>query len=703
MDSAKFEQLTQLLSKKYRHILGKSQSDTQSIETMIENIANYYEDIIGFMPGNVYWINNDCTAAGCNKNVLNMLGLKSMNQFKGLTFEGMGKVGKWTPEATQSFKRDTLAVMKTGEAKLGIEEPPIPHSDGRVIYFLTSRVPVFDHAGAVVGVVGISIDISERKKMELDLLQAKDAAETANRVKTAFIANMSHDIRTPLTGIIGMSQMLEEEVKTAEEKDQVHSILECGKNLLDLLNGVLSVVSTDQQLREEDIYEETFDLRESISRLCSLELPMIRSQNLSLKTEIDDALPAKIITDKVKLERIILNLLGNAIKFTQKGHIKLKLKLVSRQKEIMKIKFSVTDTGMGIPKDQQDKVFDQFFRGNPSYKGEFKGYGVGLYIAQKFAILLGGTISLKSRIGKGTTFQFVLPIKINPANKEKQKVFNSISKSLPANKPLLVSTKKSPTVLLIEDNAIAMRIAKNALSKTGCVIKPLVNGESALQLVKTEPIDLILTDIGLPGISGNELTLLIRYWEKISGKKPIPIIGVTAHAKNETEQECLNAGMNAVIAKPFTAAVAQDILNEFILGETKENSSVFVLPKNEIDSFELDDYPLIDKQIALQNIENESALKELLRILVNQSILEGGSILKNAYEKKDWETMQKTAHRLKSGALYCGAKKMEKACQQIECFCKEKHYEELKQAYKKLVSTFNETKKEIETLLQETK
>lgn len=249
-------------------IVGQSNVEDLSLDKIIKNIINYYENIIGCMPGNVYWLDRYGTAIGCNKNVLDMFGLDSLSQFKGLSFEDMGKVGNWTPAATQSFKRDTLEVINTGRPKLNIEEPPIPHQDGRTIYFLTHRVPLFDSKRNVIGVVGISIDITERKQIEASLFKAKEAAETANKAKTEFLTNMRHDIRTPLSGIIGFAGLIKNETKDPNILEYADSLLASSQALLDFLNEILETIKITSG--EIPLIKKKFDLKEKILPVITL-------------------------------------------------------------------------------------------------------------------------------------------------------------------------------------------------------------------------------------------------------------------------------------------------------------------------------------------------------------------------------------------------------------------------------------------------
>ncbi|WP_298628374.1 histidine kinase dimerization/phospho-acceptor domain-containing protein [uncultured Legionella sp.] len=305
------EQLDRLLDIGYKHDL--------SIETLLEHIVHYYETIIGCMPGNVYWLDKHGKTVGCNKNVLTMFGLDSITQFKGLSFEEMGQIGHWTDTAIQSFKKDTLDVLHTGTSKLNVEEPPIPHHDGRIIYFLTHRVPLFDNKKNIIGVVGISLDITERKQLELELKSAKERAEAANNAKTEFLTNMRHDIRTPLSGIVGFSELLKSESTEARIKEYADNLITSSHALLSLMDEVLEAVRVSSG--EIPMLKRKFSLMQTFEQVIDLNQARAHEKKLNLSLTMDTKLPRFVIGDKIRVHRIALELIGNALNFTDNGHV----------------------------------------------------------------------------------------------------------------------------------------------------------------------------------------------------------------------------------------------------------------------------------------------------------------------------------------------------------------------------------------------
>jgi two-component system aerobic respiration control sensor histidine kinase ArcB len=399
---------------KFRRIIDEKDAEIKRLTVSLEqeqlklkNIHDFYESILAVLPGHVYWLDRNNVFLGCNNLQAKDAKLQSRKDIIGKTNYDM----PWKDQADELNRLNQL-VMDSGMPH-AVEEYAVM-ANGLAIYF-SQKTPLRDKNSEIVGVLGVSIDITERKKMEVPLRRAKEAAEVASQAKTEFIANMSYDIYAPLSGIVGLSKLLENKIDNGEEKQYAHWIKESGKQLLELVNGVLDKVS-DDLLNETDLNVGIFDLRKKVSGLVNLVFPTAKMKNLNLTLEIDEAVPEKLITDGVKLHRILLNLLGNSIKFTSKGSITLKIKLVVDEKEYVQLKFSVEDTGIGIAEEFQTQVFDRFFQVNPSCKKSHGGPGLGLHIAQNYAIFLGGEIKLESKLGQGSCFYFTLPMKVATAD-----------------------------------------------------------------------------------------------------------------------------------------------------------------------------------------------------------------------------------------------------------------------------------------------
>lgn len=695
------------------------------LESYVSYVYDYLEKIIACMPGNVYWLDKNSVFLGCNNNVAKMLGLRSRTDIIGMTHAETAKLGHWSEGQAESFERDDKAVIATGIPKINVEEPPITDVTGKKIQFLSSRVPLYDSDHNVMGVVGISIDISERKKLEQDLLLAKNAAEAANQAKTQFIANMSHDIRTPLSGIVGMSELLEDEVHDAKQKQYAEWINQCGEQLLGLLNGILDVVSADN-ISENDLREETFDLRHCLNDLVQLERPSTLLKGLDLRLEVEPQVPRYIVSDRTKIHRTLLNLLGNAIKFTEKGSVSIIVKLIQQNAEQAQLQFRVSDTGIGIPQDLQDKVFDRFFRVTPSYKGIYSGHGIGLHIAQSYVNLLGSEIKLESTEGKGTSFYFDLLVQIGCKENVKPLALptHKLKKATPQPQALAVAEESAPeyvvmdpncpNILLVEDNSIARNMAEAIAHKAGYQITSASNGEKAFELAKTEKFDLIITDVGLPGISGHQLAKLIREWEAVQGKKPIPILGLTAHLWDKTKAECLESGMNEVFCKPITLKLIQHIANRYQSFSTIVAQAPFEetltdavgklgvdLPDSEAALFELDSFSIFDTQAAMASHNGDLRLLfQSLDNFLNKETPEDLLLLKAAHLNQNWEQIEQLAHKMKGGVIYLGMIRLRYACQYLERYRKAGHSINLDNLYHQLIAVTEETIQTVQAWLK---
>ena len=558
--------LKHLLLNKYQNIIGKYDQHL-SVEEIVERVVYYYESIISCMPGNVYWLDKNGIALGCNKNVLKMFGLNSLSEFKGLTFKEMEKIGNWSVQATESFKHDTLEITTNGTAKLNIEEPAIPDDNGTLIHFLTSRVPLFDHSGSVIAIVGISIDITDRKNMEQALQEAKEKADTANKAKTEFLKNMRHDIRTPLSGIIGFAELLNNETNKERIAEFTDGLVQSSKELLKFLNEVLESINVASG--EIPLLKKAFNLKNKLTDVIKLYLPKAFEKKLNLEFIFDEAIPKYIIGDPVRIYRIILELVGNALKFTHQGHVKIFAKLAKKNDSKLIIKIEVEDTGPGIPEEKKQELFIRFKQLIPSYGGVYKGSGLGLFIAKQFIDDLEGEIYIENNTKQGTKFICLLPMRGSLIDEyfEEDKlavdhvIFDNIPIKLPPS--ATANPTKQSRILIVEDQIQSSMVVKYLLNDFGYSTDIAHDGQTATELFKNNHYDLILMDIGLPDINGYETTKKIRLLEASLNNR-VPIVALTAHFSPEEKQQCLDASMDAIFTKPLLKEKMINILETFI-------------------------------------------------------------------------------------------------------------------------------------------
>lgn len=574
---------------KYQHIFPSGVPE-HDVEQIVKSIIQYHEDIILAMPGNVYWLDKNCKTMGCSKDVLEMFGLSTVEQFKGLFFKDMERIGGWESTATEAFERDSLEVIRTGRPILNTESPPIPHRDGRILHFLTSRVPLHDRLGNVIGVAGVSIDISELKRTQAALKVEKEKAEAASQAKSEFLANMSHDVKTPLSGIIGLSELLAHRLKDKENLAFAKTLYHSGQQLLNFFDNCLEVFKLESH--DVTLSTECFDLFNLLREIEELYKPAVTAKKLKFFMNYDDQIPHHIIGSRVGIYRILLNLVGNAVKFTHKGFIAIRVTSETSMSSTqpLELKIEVEDSGIGIPGDKQKVIFDRFSRLIPSYKGTYEGSGIGLYIVNKFVKVMNGRVTVNSIEGKGSCFTVSLPYTIpnsnqiqqvtqlTTAHKNQQRLqqlkAGSLSESItPQIQNSNISTakqRKTTKILIVEDNLTAQLIQRSLLSSIHCDIEIAESGEKALELFEPEKYDLIFMDIGLPGLQGDTTAKLIRKMEKFTDQFT-PIIALTAHSAENNDQTYLAAGMQAVLNKPLSREQAQQLIDLYSKSETPDS------------------------------------------------------------------------------------------------------------------------------------
>lgn len=640
--------------------------------------------IILRVPNYIFWKDNNLTYQGANQNFANSLGFENVDQLIGKTDYEIPS----TKALAHEYQQEDQHILQGGESILGKEvRIKKPNEQDKILSI--SKVPLYGSHNEIIGVLGIYIDITSIKEHEQLLLKAKEQAEAASRAKTEFIANMSHDIRTPLTGVIGLSEVLEHTLKNPEEREKAHMLHDSGEVLLRLLNDILDDVQADN-LQNQDIKKYSFDLHQCINELIRLESPATTLKHLELKQHIAPNVPRYINSDKNKIYRILLNLMGNAIKFTQTGSITLEIECLHLDEFKAHLKFGVSDTGIGIPEEAQSQIFNRFFKVSSSYKGIYTGNGLGLHIVQSYVTLLGGHITLTSREGVGSTFNFDLECELGEAPVTVIPISQSTSESM----------KKTYHLLLIEDNGIALKTLEYLLTQQGYTFKSATTGEQALALFQEEPFDLIVTDIGLPGISGNELSKNIRT------QSSIPIIALTGHDQGEVKEECLNAGINEVLSKPAQIEVVHETIQKLMQNASKELKDVssnsppkpslgFDLPDTEEELFQLEHFPLFDEVQALKQIPGKAMIISMLQIYLSERMQQDIQQLQEYYRQQDWECVEKTAHKIKGGVSYLGTQKLRYACQYLERYYKVGHRSLLEPLYHQVLKVNDETIQEL--------
>lgn len=367
------------------------------------------ERIIELIPGNVYWSDKEGKFLGCNDSILRALNLKSRDECIGKTFFDL--YNRINAESMWTIDKE---VIDSNIPKIFEEEGPSIES-GKLIY-LTHKIPLHDNQGNVFGLLSISFDITERKQMEKALQEANEKALIEyNQLKNDFILNMEHDIRTPTSGISKMVEILAEQESHAERKEILMVLAKSAKQLYHLLNDIITFnkivnVSTP-------ILYKPFRLSELIDNIIDLELPAAKLKDLEVMLVYQEGMPQLFIGDEFRIGRILLNLVSNAIKFTSKGLVKISVKVI-KQIDVQNILLSISirDTGIGIPEEKINFLYEDFTRGELSRQSKYKGAGLGLKIVKNFMNDIGGEILVKSEVDKGTTFSVMLPLKISLLN-----------------------------------------------------------------------------------------------------------------------------------------------------------------------------------------------------------------------------------------------------------------------------------------------
>ncbi|NCN43721.1 MAG: hypothetical protein COZ36_04850 [Piscirickettsiaceae bacterium CG_4_10_14_3_um_filter_44_349] len=417
-------------------------------------------------------------------------------------------------------------------------------------------VPLYDATGKIFQYISIRTDITGQKNLEASLKKAKRSADAASQAKSDFIATMSHEIRTPMNGIMGMTELLLDTPLSAEQHENLEAVKYSADALMTILNDILDF--SKMEAGKFDLHSHPFHLRQLCQGILTTLTAQAQRKGITLKLSIDDRLNESLIGDDARLRQILLNLMGNAVKFTEQGHCELKVTLASpnaAEASEQTMLFEVIDTGAGIALADQQNLFSEFTQVDSSSTRRHGGTGLGLAICRRLLNLMQSDIAIDSEPGKGSRFYFTLKLPVNTS---------IIAEQQPAVTASAEVKHASESILLVEDNEVNRKIATAVLTKMGYEVHHANNGQEALDRLKQQPFDAVLMDMQMPVMDGLEATRQWRAFENQYQLFPTPIIAMTANATAEDKQQCFEAGMNDFISKPFKAERLRKILTDSI-------------------------------------------------------------------------------------------------------------------------------------------
>ena len=563
--------------------------------------------------------------------------------------------------------------------------------DGSRFYVRNHAIPLFGPDSVVKGFIELVEDITERKRAEEMLKQAQKQAEVANAAKSLFLANMSHEIRTPMNAIIGFTELLINEPLSGEQKEKLNIIRDSGQHLLLLINDILDFSKIEAGELDTEIIN--CSLGQLLNSIESMMRPKAKEKGIEFKVIENNGLPAQICTDPNRLHQCIVNLTGNAIKFTEQGHVYIKVSLETTDNQ-SNIRFDVEDTGIGIPEDRQKVIFESFTQADESTSRKFGGTGLGLTITKQLTELLGGKLTLSSEVGKGSVFSLVIPAGLDVTKQPFLDRYN-IAGHWEDESDRADKMKFSGKVLVAEDDKSNQMLMKSLLEKMGIEVTIAEDGNQVIQKALAHQFDLILMDIQMPHMDGYEATKALR-----AEGMTTPIIALTANAIGGDDKKCIEVGCDEYLAKPIERKKLFEIFDKYLSPASEEGSCSVVesinAVKNEVDELNntirttesQDDEEIIAWERLMARGLDEQLIEKIMPTCIeeNRKRLER---LTSAVKKANAKDVRLYAHAIKGSAGNVGAVRLSEIASRLERMALEDDLSEAEELLQKISTEFN--------------
>lgn len=666
------EQIRELLARDFLH--------RKTLEKQLYGSEEKYMNLLDQLSEAIYFTSADGQFLEFNK---------ATGELLGYTSEELRKLNARHIYASPG-DRETFVNIINEKNEVVDYEVQLKRKNGEIIDCLETSTVKFSSSGNIIGYQGIIRDITFRKKAEA-LQRGKDLAEQANKFKAEFLANMSHEIRTPMNAIVGMVHLLHQTELTPKQVEYLHAIDTSAASLLELINDILDFSKIEAgKLQLEEKY---FSLRQGISDLIETIRFKADEKNLKLELDIDEHIPAFISGDPLRLNQILLNLVSNAIKFTQQGEIRVMVKLIDMINQKARILFTVSDTGIGIAPGKLNTIFDSFTQATTDTTRIYGGTGLGLAIVKRLIDMLNGAIMVKSKPGEGSEFIFEVDFTVQQDS--------SVKMPEPEAVVELPDDIGNCRILLAEDHPINQLVTSEMLKGKwkNIVVDIVNNGREAIEKLKTTHYDLILMDVQMPEMNGHDATRYIRSEFQPPVSK-VPILAFTAYATTGEADKCIEAGMDDYISKPVDpdslCRKVYDLLRRSGYFEDKN-------PEIQKVSSHAAQAARLDLNYFNTITENDIELKiKMMRIMLDETPEETKK-LQTYLAEENWDGLRSTAHKMKSSMQFLGLGDMLELVKSIELSAKEKtRLDALPEKVNKVVlacqSAMNELKAELDKI-----